>query len=139
MSAAAFLSRLSQVRKTGAETWIACCPAHEDKRPSMSIREVDDGRLLVHCFAGCSFEEIAQAAGASLDEFFPEKPLYHRAKPIRRPFPAADVLECLSFEAAVVYFAATDLAQGKALPEEERQRLMLAQRRIREAVEVANA
>lgn len=135
----AFLSRLSQVRKTGPENWIACCPAHRDKRPSMTIREVEDGRILVHCFAGCSFEEIANASGAGMDEFFPEKPLYHRAKPLRRPFPAADVLECLSFEASVLYFAASDMAQGKPLPEPDRERMNLAARRIREAVEIANA
>lgn len=139
MSVDTFLSRLDRVRKTGPDSWLACCPAHADKRPSMSIREVEDGRILVHCFAGCSFEEIAQASGADLDEFFPEKPLYHRAKPVRRPFPAADVLEALSLEASVVYFAAAHLAQGKPLPEADRDRLNLAQRRIREAVEIANA
>lgn len=105
----------------------------------MTVREVDDGRILVHCFAGCSFQEIAAASGADVAEFFPEKPIYQRAKPIRRPFPAADVLECLSFEASVVFFAASHLAQGNPLTEAERQRLNLAHQRIREAVELANA
>ena len=133
-----FLSRLNQVRKTGTDSWLARCPAHDDKRPSMSIRELSDGRVLAHCFAGCSFEEIAEASGTAIDEFFPERPLYQRAKPLRRRFPAADVLEALSFESSVVYFAAAHLAQGNALPESDRERLNLAQRRIREAVEIAN-
>lgn len=135
----AFLSRLSKVRKTGADSWIACCPAHDDKRPSMTIRVLDDGRTLCHCFAGCSFEEILAASGSNISDFFPEKPLYHRAKPLRRPFPAADVLECLSFESSVLYFAACHMAAGKILPELERERMNLAARRIREAVEIANA
>ncbi|MEQ9335158.1 toprim domain-containing protein [Thalassobaculum sp.] len=33
--------------------WIARCPAHEDRTPSLSIRDADDGNLLVHCHAGC--------------------------------------------------------------------------------------
>jgi hypothetical protein len=134
-----FLSRLTKVRKTGADSWIACCPAHDDKRPSMTVRVVDDGRILAHCFSGCSFQEIIEASGSDINEFFPEKPLYHRAKPLRRPFPAADVLECLSFEASVIYFAASDLSQGKPLSGIDLERLKTAHRRIREAVEVANA
>ncbi|TPE53224.1 DUF7146 domain-containing protein [Amaricoccus solimangrovi] len=39
----------------------ACCPAHEDKHPSLSIGIGADGRLLLHCFAGCSFEAIVAA------------------------------------------------------------------------------
>lgn len=35
------------------QVWMACCPAHDDKTPSLSIREGLDGTLLVHCFAGC--------------------------------------------------------------------------------------
>jgi hypothetical protein len=38
--------------------WIALCPAHPDHNPSLSIKEGDNGKPLVHCFAGCSFEEI---------------------------------------------------------------------------------
>jgi hypothetical protein len=29
------------------------CPAHEDQDPSLSIRDADDGQILVHCHAGC--------------------------------------------------------------------------------------
>ncbi len=37
------------------------CPAHEDKTPSMSVSETRDGRVLVHCFAGCSQEAVIAA------------------------------------------------------------------------------
>lgn len=41
----------------------ACCPAHADSKPSMSISE-RDGRLLVHCFAGCPQEAVLEALKA---------------------------------------------------------------------------
>jgi hypothetical protein len=38
------------------------CPSHEDKVPSLSWRLTEDHRALLHCFAGCSFDEICAAA-----------------------------------------------------------------------------
>lgn len=40
--------------------YIARCPAHDDRHPSLSIRE-DNDRLLMHCFAGCDWQAIYQA------------------------------------------------------------------------------
>ncbi len=62
MSAETFLSHLDKVRQTGPGRWIACCPAHDDKHPSFNIRELDDGRVLINCKAGCSTEEIEKQA-----------------------------------------------------------------------------
>jgi hypothetical protein len=50
-------------RKSGAG-WIARCPAHDDRRPSLSIRDGDDGKLLVHCHAGCGQEDVIAALRA---------------------------------------------------------------------------
>lgn len=41
-----------------ARQGVACCPAHHDKTPSLSIREASDGTLLMYCHAGCEFDEI---------------------------------------------------------------------------------
>jgi len=40
---------------------MVCCPSHEDRSPSLSWRLSDDGRALLHCFAGCAFDEILAA------------------------------------------------------------------------------
>src|SRR5258705_10605694 len=38
--------------------WLARCCCHEDKQPSLSLKDGDDGRLLVKCFAGCDARDI---------------------------------------------------------------------------------
>lgn len=60
--------------------WIARCPAHDDRDPSLSISEGDDGRVLVHCFAGCDPEAIVGAVGLSLQDLMPPRE-QHGLKP----------------------------------------------------------
>jgi hypothetical protein len=40
--------------------WVAKCPCHDDRTASLSITEGEDDRLLMHCFAGCEFEDIKE-------------------------------------------------------------------------------
>jgi putative DNA primase/helicase len=54
------LSRLSNVKKIG-NGWSARCPAHDDQHNSLSVSTGNDGRLLIYCHAGCSFESISSA------------------------------------------------------------------------------
>jgi putative DNA primase/helicase len=51
MSAQAIAKALG-ARRAGA-AWMALCPAHEDREPSLSIANGDDGKVLLHCHAGC--------------------------------------------------------------------------------------
>jgi putative DNA primase/helicase len=46
--------------KVGAG-WTACCPTHDDQRPSLSIRDAEDGMVLVRCHAGCGQERLIAA------------------------------------------------------------------------------
>jgi len=48
--------------------WTAKCPAHDDRRPSLSIAEGDDGRALVHCHAGCAVEAVCAAVGLQMKD-----------------------------------------------------------------------
>jgi hypothetical protein len=70
------------------------------------------------------------------DALFPERPIGDR-KPERRPFSAADALRCLGFEATLVYLAAVDVRAGKALSDEDIERLGVAVGRINVALEAA--
>lgn len=134
MSADALLDKLDKVRQTATGKWIACCPAHDDKRPSLAVAEGEDGRVLVKCFAGCAVNDIVGAVGLSLDALFPPKVIDHRIKPLRRPFPAADTLECLGREAEIIWLAGAQMAQGATLDAQTRDRLNIACERVREAV-----
>ena len=73
MSAATLLDRLSAVRQTGPGRWLARCPAHEDGSPSLSIRELDDGRVLLHDFGGCGTHAVLEALGFEMAALFPER------------------------------------------------------------------
>jgi putative DNA primase/helicase len=56
------LGRLEGVRRAGPSSWMARCPAHPDRNPSLSIA-LRDGRVLLHCFAGCPPEAVLGAVG----------------------------------------------------------------------------
>jgi putative DNA primase/helicase len=68
MSLEGVLARLHGVRPSGAG-WKALCPAHADKGPSLSVSE-KAGKILLHCFAGCSAEAVCTAAGIEIRELF---------------------------------------------------------------------
>ena len=65
------LARLPSARRSG-KGWQARCPAHDDRRPSLSISEGADGRALVHCHAGCSKDAVLAALGLTGDDLRPE-------------------------------------------------------------------
>lgn len=66
------LSKLNKVKSHGDSRWVACCPAHEDKTPSLAIKKLRDGRILVHCFAGCSALDIVESVGLTMTDLFPD-------------------------------------------------------------------
>lgn len=135
MSADSLLSLLDKVKPTGKDRWQARCPApaHADKGPSLSIREMDDGRVLVHCFAGCSVHEVVQSVGLELSDLFPPR-TPGNVKGERRPFAAADALRAVGFEALVVCAAAAALATGESLSSVDRERLLQAGEAIQSAL-----
>src|SRR5690606_29929169 len=57
----------------GHSKWVAGCPAHDDRGPSLSIAETVDGRLLVHCFGGCAPNAVLDALGLDFCALFPER------------------------------------------------------------------
>ena len=63
--------RVLEARPAGADRWRARCPAHGSKTVgALSLAVGTDGRILLHCFAGCTVPEILAAAGLSWGDVF---------------------------------------------------------------------
>jgi hypothetical protein len=77
--------------------WLGRCPAHDDRSPSLSIREGRDGRSLVRCFAGCEPSAIVQALGLELRDLFADAPP-QLSQPGRQQVTADDVERELQHE-----------------------------------------
>ncbi len=60
MAANLLLERLRRVHPAGPGRWVALCPAHPDRTPSLSIR-LEGDKILIHCFAGCPAEAVLTA------------------------------------------------------------------------------
>jgi putative DNA primase/helicase len=64
------LAQLKKVKNIGPSKWSALCPAHEDKKPSLSIGLGDDAKVLLHCHAGCEVKDIVAAIGLTEADLF---------------------------------------------------------------------
>jgi hypothetical protein len=68
MNLEAVLERLKCARRSG-DGWIARCPAHEDRNPSLSICE-RDRKILLYCHAGCTVNAVCDAIGIRVSQLF---------------------------------------------------------------------
>jgi len=132
------LDRLERVRRCG-KGHTARCPAHADRTASLSLCEGSDGRVLLHCFAGCSAIDVLAAIGLQLIDLYPERlsPLNpnHRSE-LREYARQANwraALNVLSLECAVVRIAAGELVRGAVLSTDDQARLAQAHDRITDA------
>lgn len=74
MTESDLIARFQSAKKTGKNTYQACCPAHKDKNPSLSIA-ITHEKILLHCHAGCSPEQVVQAIGLQMSDLFFDKPI----------------------------------------------------------------
>ena len=118
------LFRLENVRQRQDGQWSARCPAHDDKRPSLSVRETEDGAVLVHCFAGCSFDRIFSCLDLDPSDAFPPRKKSGR-EPRQTPklISASQALEVIDAEIYFVAICANNLANGIQLNEADRELL----------------
>jgi hypothetical protein len=130
------LERLEGARQTGPNRWIARCPAHGDKHPSLSIREVDDGRVLLHCWAACGTDQVLTAIGMAMADLFPPRQPEHHRRPIpkRSRWDGNDAWTCVAHECAVAAVVAADAAAGRPVSPEDAERAWLASDRLVDAL-----
>ena len=136
MSASDLLNRLHKVKRTGNGRWLAQCPAHQDKEPSLTLREKDDGRILLHCFAGCDTYSVLQSIGLDWSAIMPEKCLGD-FKPEKRIISAPDALRLIKNESRIITLYGFEMSKGRVIPAGDLERLLKAMERINKAVELA--
>ena len=127
------LHRLEKVKRTAPDKWVALCPAHDDHRPSLSIKEAEDGRVLLKCWSGCGAAEIVSALGLSLADLFPgdQRSLSdHGTGPMRRPFDYRDALQGIAHETLVARLIIEAANTGQEMDAGSLDRLALAEVRI---------
>lgn len=124
------LSRLSGVRRTGESQWLAQCPAHDDGRPSLSIKETDGGTLLLHCFALCQPVEVVEALGLRMGDLFVDRSHKRPCGRHERRIPPQDRLQAIDYEALIVATIANDICQRGSVDADTMQRLSTACGRI---------
>ena len=88
------LAKLPDAKQAG-KGWSARCPAHEDRRASLSIAEGAGGRALVKCHAGCKADAICAALGLRVLDLMPTadtlpKPNKTQPNGKRKPADSAD-------------------------------------------------
>ena len=123
------LPRLEGVQQRGAHTkgprsWVARCPSHGDRRPSLSVREFQDGSLSVKCFTlQCSTADVLAAVGLHPSDLFPRdlSDDYERHHKKRRlpPAPWRDIIRALHHHLSVVAIGAADMSAHRDLTEDD--------------------
>jgi hypothetical protein len=130
-----FLSRVKGAKPCG-RGYVGICEAHPDKSASLSFACGDDGRVLVHCHAGCSASAVVASLGLTLADLFPERlpPATPEARrELRERAMAADIraaAAAMAFEALVLRVACEQVRKGVALSDADAARLDQAIERI---------
>ena len=123
------LSKLEKVKPSGSCKWLACCPSHDDKSPSLAIKLGDDEKVLIHCFAGCEPREILSAIGLTMSDLFPDSTKYQKgSKPPK--FNKYELFDLIEFEAIILSLAIRQLLEGYELSDQDLTRVISAESTI---------
>jgi hypothetical protein len=141
MSLEIMLSRLKKVRRSSPDSFMACCPAHDDRNPSLSIKDSGGGRLLINCLAGCETLDVLGAIGMDWADVLPPRLDTEHHKPIKpttQRVYATYALKAIQLESRIVVMCAFEISKGNKLSGEDMTRLRLAMERINTAAGMAN-
>lgn len=136
------LPTLANVRETAPDRWLASCPtaAHEhgDRHPSLSVRELPDGVVLLRCYSmQCDARSITDAVGLELRDLFPNRVTDRTRLHDDSRLPLRDCLLIVRREMYVVLFSGEHLCDGVVPSDADRDRLRTAVQRIADALDAA--
>lgn len=126
-----FLQRLDRVTKRGAQRWTSRCPAHEDKSPSLSIRESPNGHILLYCFGGCGAADVLDSLGLSFKDLFQSggTSISDSGTSSSR-IPVSDIIPFIDHELLTCALIMNEILQGRSATMEQWQRFAKAAARI---------
>jgi len=132
------LSKLEKVSRKGKDSYMACCPAHDDKTPSLALSELADGRILIKCFAGCETLEVLQAVGLEMGSLFPDGGLgdfkgWQQLEDQRDSAKAKKQNDALTLDRTVLAIAESDRRAGMRLSAKDLEREQQAYLKVRAA------
>ena len=123
------LPRLDKVKPIKPSQWLSCCPSHQDQNASLAITELDDGRVLLKCWAGCTAREITNAVGLNMRCLFPQ-PNTTTSTANRTPavtvWPRKKLLNQLRQEQTIIAIYNSDLSKGRPISEDNENRALQA-------------
>lgn len=136
------LARLEGIRSFGPSRWMARCPSHTDRTASLSIRECDDGRVLINCFGGCGAADVVAAVGLELSDLFPprEPPASGRGVASGRvpPIDWRGFRDATRTVLTALCLALRDIAAGTVIPEADREWLAAEAERLLALLELGD-
>ena len=134
-----FLSKLEKVKRRGGGKYMASCPCHKDRSPSLSIKD-DNGTILMRCFSQeCTPHDICAAIGFDMRDLFPPSdysnfsPDDYKPESKKRSYFSADqMLAALQDETLVAFLIADEMTKT-TIDAATKARLVLAVSRIQAA------
>lgn len=115
MDAESIARGLDKPRKYG-RSWMACCPSHPDRNPSLSITDGDNGKPLVHCFSGCPQDAVIDALRAR--GLWPDATPRQRYQAERR-----SRRKDLEHHKLILEIAKADLKRGKSVSQRDHEQI----------------
>ncbi len=123
------LSCLPDARKVGEGRYVARCPAHKDRSPSLSISRGDKG-VLIHCHAGCDVFSVVEAMGLEVGDLFDDVDKHDEPGLPTRPWIGRQVLNGVAHDMAVALLLCKKCTKQHGLSVFDTERLERAERNI---------
>lgn len=98
MTVETFLTRFDRKTAAGGQ-WLVRCPAHQDQKASLAVRRGEDGRVMLHCHAGCDTARILDVMGLTAADLFETKLDQRSSKVIEKMYPYCDEGDTVLYEA----------------------------------------
>jgi hypothetical protein len=131
VNAVRIIDRLDRPKQTRPGCWVAGCPCCQSRRGRpVSVRVLEDERILLHAFCGCGTDAVLAALGLTLGDLFPERLPGHNYPQPHSRIPVRDLLEAIDHEITVAAIILADARLARAVTDEQWQRVAQAAARI---------